>query len=59
MLGQSVMYDWTCFKIDFCFINTKQVVWNLNDSWNIYQVVIDSNSTKVIHPKKNKKIVIF
>lgn len=57
--GSNVMYDWTCFKIDFCFENSKRVIWNVIDTWNIYHVVLDGNTTKVIHPKKDTKITIF
>lgn len=55
----SVMYDWTCFKIDFCFTASAKAVWNIVDTWNIYHVVFDSNITKPFHPKKEKQITIF
>ncbi len=57
--GAAIRYDWTCFKIDFCFRNSKKIVWNVVDTWNIYHVVVDSNQTKVVHPQKNQKIVVF
>jgi hypothetical protein len=53
------MYDWTCFKISFCFQEATKAVWNLKDTWNIYQIVIDGTTTKTIHPKKEKQITIF
>ena len=53
------MYDWTCFKIDFCFTASGKAVWNIVDTWNIYHVVFDSNITKPFHPKKEKQITIF
>jgi hypothetical protein len=59
MQGSSAMYDWACFKIDFCFKDSKRIVWNVVDSWNIYHVIVDSNSTKVVQPKKNQKVTIF
>ncbi len=59
MEGSTVKYDWCCFKIDFCFRNSKKIVWNVVDTWNIYHVVIDGKETKIIHPKKDQKITIF
>jgi hypothetical protein len=35
------------------------VVFDVVDTWNIYHVVIDGNSTKTLHPKKTQKNVVF
>jgi hypothetical protein len=57
--GASVKYDWTCFKIDFCFTNSTKVYWNVDDSWNIYHVILDESKSTKIQPKKSKKILVF
>lgn len=41
MADVDAAFDWSCFQIDFCFQDTKQVTVNLVDTWNIYQIVID------------------
>ena len=57
--GGSIKYDWPCFSVDFCFTNAIKVYWNVDDTWNIYHVILDESKTTKIHPKKNKKIVVF
>jgi hypothetical protein len=54
-----VVYDWSCFKIDFCFRDSRKIVWSVVDTWNIYHVVLDGNSTRTVHPKKEQKITVF
>lgn len=57
--GNSVAYDWTCFRIDFCFEQATKVIWKVVDTWNIYHVVTDGNSTLTVHPKHQQSIILF
>ena len=56
---ESIAYDWPCFRIAFCFKDSTQVTWHIEDTWNIYNISLDGNQSKRIEPKKNTTIEIF
>jgi len=53
MEGNFVKYDWPCFKIKFCFVNSTKVVWNVEDTWNNYKIITDESHEILIKPRKN------
>jgi hypothetical protein len=57
--NNSIKYDWPCFRISFCFNSSTKLSVNLQDTWNIYQVIVDGNLTARVHPKKNVNVTVF
>jgi hypothetical protein len=50
LTSNAVLYDWPCFRIAFCFQQSTKVEWLIEDTWNIYDIVLDTNSSTRLQP---------